>query len=323
MVAIRVDPDIMVGLLPQAEQAGEAEKAEQAPFAAVVVAVVTVAAVAHSGRVGGVGRGCVGAVAVAVLAGLALGIGIGRLVGELAGLGLDVIGLLGNLLRLLGQILLGRGRSRKCEDGGGRERGPQCRSAHEFPPVAPGITHRAGSQTGEAETLFRESNERGSEGLDIGGGKVTVSGEPRESRVAETKTKPSDSSVDSFLEAVEHPVRRADGKAVRAMMERATGERAVMWGPSIVGFGSCHYRYASGHEGDMCRVGFSPRSANLVLYVGGFPEYEALLARLGKHKSSKACLYLNRLADVDLEVLEEIARRTYAASRDCDPVTAR
>ena len=89
-------------------------------------------------------------------------------------------------------------------------------------------------------------------------------------------------------------------------------------GPSIVGFGSYHYRYASGHEGDMCRVGFSPRSANLVLYVGGFPEYEALLAKLGKYKRSKACLYLNKLADVDPAVLEEITRRTYAATEDVD-----
>lgn len=136
--------------------------------------------------------------------------------------------------------------------------------------------------------------------------------------MAEIKTKPTQVSVDAFLDAVAHPVRRADGQALRAMMERVTGEPATMWGPSIVGFGSYHYRYASGHEGDMPRVAFSPRSANLVLYVGGFPEYEALLARLGKHKSSKACLYLNKLADVDAGVLEEIARRTYAASVDGD-----
>ena len=93
------------------------------------------------------------------------------------------------------------------------------------------------------------------------------------------------------------------------MMERVTGEPATMWGPSIIGFGRYHYRYASGHEGEMCRVGFSPRAANLALYVGGFPEYEALLATLGKHKRSKACLYVNKLADVDLAVLEEIVRR--------------
>ncbi len=136
--------------------------------------------------------------------------------------------------------------------------------------------------------------------------------------MAEIKTKPTDASVDAFLEAVAHPVRRADGQAVRAMMARVTGEPAVLWGPSIVGFGRYHYRYASGHEGDACRVGFSPRSAKLVLYVGGFPEYEALLARLGKHKTSKACLYLTRLADVDPVVLEEITRRSYEATVDID-----
>jgi hypothetical protein len=136
--------------------------------------------------------------------------------------------------------------------------------------------------------------------------------------MAEIKTKPTAVSVDAFLDGVKHPVRRADGQAVRAMMERVTGEPAVMWGPSIVGFGRYHYRYASGHEGDMCRVGFSPRAAQLVLYVGGFPEYEALLAQLGKHKRSKACLYLNTLADVDPAVLAEIARRTYAATEDVD-----
>ncbi len=136
--------------------------------------------------------------------------------------------------------------------------------------------------------------------------------------MVEIKTRPTDVSVDAFLDAVERPGRRADGKAVRALMERVTGEPAVMWGPSIVGFGRYHYRYASGHEGDMCRMGFSPRSANLVLYVGGFPEYETLLAKLGKHKSSKACLYLGKLADVDSAVLEEIVRLTYAATEGVD-----
>ena len=134
--------------------------------------------------------------------------------------------------------------------------------------------------------------------------------------MAEIKTKPTDVSVDAVLDEVRHPVRRADGKALRAVMERVTGEPAVMWGPSMVGFGTYHYRYDSGHEADMCRVAFSPRSANLVLYVGGFPEYEALLANLGKHKRSKACLYINKLAEVDGEVLDEIVRRTYAATED-------
>jgi hypothetical protein len=132
--------------------------------------------------------------------------------------------------------------------------------------------------------------------------------------MGEIKTKPTDISVDDFLNSVSHPARRADGRALRVMMERVTGEQAVMWGPSIVGFGIYRYQYASGHGGDMCRVAFSPRSANLVLYVGGFPDYDALLAKLGKHKRSKACVYLTKLADVDLGVLEEITRRTYAAA---------
>lgn len=133
--------------------------------------------------------------------------------------------------------------------------------------------------------------------------------------MAETKTKPTKVSVDAFIAAVEKPVRRADAQVVRALMERITKEPATMWGPSIIGFGSMHYRYESGHEGDMCRVGFSPRAANLVLYVGGFPEYEALLTKLGKHKRSKACLYINKLADVDLGVLEEIIRLSFAATK--------
>lgn len=136
--------------------------------------------------------------------------------------------------------------------------------------------------------------------------------------MAEPKTKPTEVSVDEFLNGVEHPVRRADGKVLREMMERVTGERPTMWGPTIVGFGAYHYRYASGHEGDMCRVGYSPRSANLVLYVGGFADYEALLAKLGKHKRSKACLYVNKLADVDLAVVEEIVKRSYAATHNAD-----
>ena len=132
--------------------------------------------------------------------------------------------------------------------------------------------------------------------------------------MAENKTRPTDASVDDFIAAVDRPVRRADAAIVRAMMERVTGEPATMWGPAIIGFGTCHYRYASGREGDMPRVGFSPRAANLALYTGGFADYDALLARLGKHKRSKACLYVKKLADVDLAVLEDITRRTFEAA---------
>jgi hypothetical protein len=133
--------------------------------------------------------------------------------------------------------------------------------------------------------------------------------------------RPTDSDVDAFLDGVGHPVRRADARVIRAMMERASGEAAVIWGAGIIGFGRYHYTYASGHAGDAPHLGFSPRSSNLVLYVGGFPEYEELLASLGKHKRSKACLYINKLADVDAAVLEEIARRTYAASKAADHCT--
>ena len=130
----------------------------------------------------------------------------------------------------------------------------------------------------------------------------------------EAKTKPTPFTVDAFIAAVEKPTRREDATVVRQMMERVTGAPATMWGPSIIGFGAYHYRYASGHEGDTCRVGFSPRSANLVFYVGNFPEYAALLERLGKHKSGKGCLYVNKLADVDLDVLEEIVQRSFDAA---------
>ena len=125
--------------------------------------------------------------------------------------------------------------------------------------------------------------------------------------MAEIKTRPTGVAVDEFLDKVPNPQRREDGRKVRAMMERLVGEPATMWGPSIVGFGTYHYKYDSGHEGDMCRLGFSPRKAELVLYVlteaGG---QEALLARLGKHRTGKCCLYIKKLSDVDEAVLEEL-----------------
>jgi hypothetical protein len=125
--------------------------------------------------------------------------------------------------------------------------------------------------------------------------------------MAENKTKATDASVDAFLAAVEPERRRIDGRVVLEMMARISGEPPKMWGPSIIGFGSCHYRYESGREGDMPRIGFSPRKAQLVLYLAdGFAGRDALFARLGKHSTSKACLYINKLADVDLAVLEQL-----------------
>lgn len=131
--------------------------------------------------------------------------------------------------------------------------------------------------------------------------------------MAEIKTRATEVSVDDFIAGLENPQRREDAKTVRAMYERLTGEPAKMWGPTIIGFGSYHYKYESGHEGTMCRMGFSPRKAELVLYVlTGFAGQPELLARLGKHKTGKVCLYIKKLADVDETVLEDIAARALA-----------
>ena len=124
--------------------------------------------------------------------------------------------------------------------------------------------------------------------------------------MAELKTRPTGVSVDAFLGGVADPGRRADAHQVRALMERLSGEPAAMWGPTIVGFGSYHYKYDSGREGDSCRIGFSPRAKELVLYGLGVARQPALMERLGKHRAGKSCLYIKRLADVDLEVLTEM-----------------
>ena len=125
--------------------------------------------------------------------------------------------------------------------------------------------------------------------------------------MAENKTKATAASVDDFLSAIPDPQRRADAERLRALMERVSGEPAAMWGPSIVGFGTYHYKYESGREGDMCRIGFAPRAGEFALY-GGFLRSPELLETLGRHKTGKGCLYLKRLADVDETVLEDIAR---------------
>lgn len=131
----------------------------------------------------------------------------------------------------------------------------------------------------------------------------------------EAKTKPTAVSVTAFVDAVENETRREDAKTLLALFKRATGEKAVMWGPSIVGFGACHYKYESGHEGDVPIAGFSPRKANLVFYLSHCPERDTLLKRLGKHKTGKGCLYVNKLADVDMAVLEELVEKSVAHAR--------
>jgi hypothetical protein len=125
--------------------------------------------------------------------------------------------------------------------------------------------------------------------------------------MAENKTAPTAASARAFVEAVEHPVRRADGQVLLGLFEELTGQPPVMWGPSIIGFGSYHYKYASGREGDAAAVGFSPRKGNLALYGLTYaPGSAPLLESLGKHKTGAACLYINKLADVDIAVLREL-----------------
>ena len=140
--------------------------------------------------------------------------------------------------------------------------------------------------------------------------------------MVEIKTKATDVSVDEFIEALPVPQRREDARKVRAMFERLTGEPAKMWGPTIIGFGSYRYQYESGHSGVMCRMGFSPRKAELVLYVlTGAADQEANLARLGKHKTGKVCLYIKKLSDVDEAVLEEMTANALAHMNEKYPET--
>jgi hypothetical protein len=133
---------------------------------------------------------------------------------------------------------------------------------------------------------------------------------------AENKTKPTKLSVTAFVDGIADPTRRADAKAVVKLMRSATGEAPKMWGPSIIGFGSYHYKYDSGREGDMPIVGFSPRKAATVFYITrGFVGAEALLARLGKHTVGKSCLYIGKLSDVDQKVLEALVVKSVAVMR--------
>lgn len=130
------------------------------------------------------------------------------------------------------------------------------------------------------------------------------------------KTRPTAVSVDAFIEAVPNETRKKDAKTLLALMKKVTGEKPTMWGPSIIGFGSYHYKYESGREGDMCATGFSPRGSSLVLYIlPGVAGYEPLLKKLGKHRHSVSCLYINKLADVDMKVLETLIADGWAHMR--------
>ena len=131
--------------------------------------------------------------------------------------------------------------------------------------------------------------------------------------MAENKTKATKVSVAAFIDTITDQNRRADAKALVKLMQKAAGEKPKMWGPSIIGFGSYHYTYDSGREGDMPVVAFSPRKAATVLY--GLSDAEALLPKLGKHTRGKGCLYIKKLADVDQKVLETMAAKAVAGRR--------
>ena len=134
--------------------------------------------------------------------------------------------------------------------------------------------------------------------------------------MASNQTIETGASVEAFLSQVEHPVRRADARTLLELMQRVTGAEPRMWGPAIIGFGKYRYRYESGREGEMLRVGFSPRKGNLALYLTSKPPaYEAHLSHLGKHKTGASCLYINKLADVDLQVLESLVADSWASAR--------
>jgi hypothetical protein len=127
----------------------------------------------------------------------------------------------------------------------------------------------------------------------------------KKSKLAEIKTKETAASVEGFINAVEHEQKRKDSFVILEMMKKATGEEPKMWGSSIIGFGNVRYKSpASGREVDWFRIGFSPRKANLTLYLMNIQEFAADLKKLGKHKTGGGCLYINKLADVDIKVLK-------------------
>ncbi|HKW13361.1 MAG TPA: DUF1801 domain-containing protein [Candidatus Krumholzibacteria bacterium] len=131
--------------------------------------------------------------------------------------------------------------------------------------------------------------------------------------MAENKTRPTKASVAAYLAAIKDETRREDCKALAKLMTKATGEKPVMWGPGIVGFGTYHYKYDSGREGDSCLAGFSSRKNAITVYMMGVREQSELLQKLGKHKTTGGCLYINRLDDIDVKVLEKLVVKSVAS----------
>jgi hypothetical protein len=129
---------------------------------------------------------------------------------------------------------------------------------------------------------------------------------------SENKTKPTQKAADEFLESVSDPVRREESVRIKTMLQEVTGEKPVMWGDSIVGFGQYHYKYDSGREGDFMKIGFAPRKQALTVYImPGFDRYDDLMQKLGKYKTGRSCLYIKKLTDIDWPVLEELCNLSY------------
>ena len=138
--------------------------------------------------------------------------------------------------------------------------------------------------------------------------------------MTELKTKPTNKSVEQFLKKVENPTKKEDSFKILELMKEVTNEEPIMWGESIVGFGSYHYKYASGREGDWPLVGFSPRKQNLTLYImSGFDKYEEILENLGKFKTGKSCLYINKLKDVNMRSLKELVSESVKHMKKEEP----
>jgi hypothetical protein len=138
--------------------------------------------------------------------------------------------------------------------------------------------------------------------------------------MAELKTQPNSASVDEFLNSIKDEKKKTSSRRILDIMEQASGEQPQLWGNSIVGFGRYHYKYASGREGEWFLTGFSPRKANLTLYItSGFDQFPNLLEKLGKFKTGSSCLYIKKIEDIDLNILEELIRASVDHMRKTNP----
>jgi hypothetical protein len=134
--------------------------------------------------------------------------------------------------------------------------------------------------------------------------------------MAELKTKANEASVEAFLSGIPDEKKRTDASAILELMQEVTKEPPKMWGDSIVGFGNYHYKYASGHEGNSCLTGFSPRKQDLTIYINtGFEAHQELMEQLGKYKTGKVCLYVKKLEDIKLPVLKKLVKASFTAMK--------